>query len=57
MSRIVAGSLALPAKTRVRRGKPLASSAMAKVTSGQSLRCSLLCPRLALLTPAAIPSK
>ena len=42
MSRIVAGSLALPANTRLRRGKPLPSSAMARVTSGQSLRHSLL---------------
>ena len=57
MSFIVAGSLALPAKTRLRRGNPLPSSTMAKVTSAQSLRISLLCPRLALLTPAAMPSK
>ena len=57
MSFKVAGSLALPAKTRLRRANPLASNTMARVTSGQSLRLSLLCPRLALLTPAATPSK
>ena len=57
MSLSVVGSLALPAKNCTRRTKPLASNAMARVTSGQSLRHSLLCPRLALLTPAATPSK
>src|SRR5438128_861374 len=57
MSLSVAGSLALPANTRLRRGNPLPSSTIARVTSGQSLRHSLLCPRLAWLTPAATPSK
>ena len=57
ISASVAGSLALPANTRLRRGNPLPSNAMASVTSGQSLRHSLLWPRLALAMPAEMPSK
>jgi len=53
----VCASAALPAKTRLRLGKPLASRTNARVTSGQSVRFSLDLPKAALAFAWAVPSK
>src|SRR5271157_3563431 len=53
----VLASLTLPAKIRLRLGKPLTSRTRPKVTNGQSLRFSFERPRLAFSMSQATPSK